>query len=151
MNPHNSKNRYIPAPTTTTVATNSNIYDNSDDDSRVTPATSMQPSESVSQAPLRVPRLQAKSQPRSWVYNHFITTLLDEHYISRRTQKRTQDRQHKCKKCSYEVLDSRRDGTKNMIDHLRKHAIYQTPELAPASSQQSTIDEMFQQPVATRN
>jgi hypothetical protein len=50
-------------PIPTTVATNSNIYHDSDDDSRVTPATSIQPLESVSQAPPRVPRLQAKSQP----------------------------------------------------------------------------------------
>jgi hypothetical protein len=37
-------------PIPTTVATNSNIYDDSDDDSHVTLATSIQPSESVSQA-----------------------------------------------------------------------------------------------------
>jgi hypothetical protein len=76
----------------TTVDTNSNIYDDLDNDSHVALATPIQPLESISQAPLRVPWLQAKSQPWSWVYNHFIKTVLDEHYISRRTQKRTQDR-----------------------------------------------------------
>jgi hypothetical protein len=35
-------------PIPTTVATNSNIYNDSDDDLRVTPATSIQPLESVS-------------------------------------------------------------------------------------------------------
>jgi len=34
-----------------------------------------------------------------------------------------------------------------MTEHLRKHHIYQTP--TPILSQQSTIDEMFQQPVTT--
>jgi hypothetical protein len=138
-------------PIPTTVATNtepmfdhSNIYDDSYNDTLVTPATSIQPSESISQVPPRVPRLQAKSLLWSWVYNHFTTTVLDKHYILKRTQKQTQDHQHKCKKCSYEVLNSRRDGTKNMIDNLRKHAIYQTPELVSAFlSQQRTIDEMF--------
>jgi hypothetical protein len=47
----------------TTVATNSNIYDDLDDDSRVTLATSIQPLELVSQALPQVPQLQAKSQP----------------------------------------------------------------------------------------
>jgi len=70
---------------------NSTIYNDSKDDSPVTPSTSIQPSESVLQVLLRVPRLQAKSQSQSPVFNHFITTLLDEYYISRRTKKRTQD------------------------------------------------------------
>jgi hypothetical protein len=50
-------------PIPTTVATNSNTYNDLDDDLRITPATSIQLLESVSQAPLRVLRLQAKSQP----------------------------------------------------------------------------------------
>jgi hypothetical protein len=40
------------------------------------------------------------------------------------------------------VLDSRQDGTGNMIDHLKKHLVYQSP--LSASSQQTTIDKMFQ-------
>jgi len=85
-------------PIPTTVASNilddSNIYDDLENYSPapVMPATSIQPSESTSQVPLRVPRLQAKSQPRSWVYDHFITTLLDDYYISKQTRKQTQDR-----------------------------------------------------------
>jgi hypothetical protein len=41
---------------------NSTIYNDSEDDSPVTPSTSIQPSESASQVLLQVPRLQAKSQ-----------------------------------------------------------------------------------------
>jgi hypothetical protein len=95
-----------PASTTAVDATNkpptldndSNIYDNSEDDTPITPATSIQPSESVSQAS-RVPRRQARLGPWSLVYNHFVITLLDDYFISKRTKKRTQDRQLKCKYC----------------------------------------------------
>jgi hypothetical protein len=38
-----------------------------------------------------------------------------------------------------------------MMDHLKKHNIYRTPGLGPALSQQSTIEEMFEWLVATRN
>jgi hypothetical protein len=71
---------------------NSTIYNDSEDDLPVTLSTSIQPLESASQVLLRVPRLQAKSRLRSPVFNHFITTLLDEYYILRQTKKRTQDR-----------------------------------------------------------
>jgi hypothetical protein len=71
---------------------NSTIYDDSEDDLLVTLSTSIQPSESASQVPLRVPRLQAKSRSQSLVFNHFITILLDEYYILRQTKKQTQDR-----------------------------------------------------------
>jgi hypothetical protein len=71
---------------------NSTIYNDLDDDLTVTLSTSIQPSESASQVLLQVLLLQAKSQSQSLVFNHFITTLLDEYYISRQTKKRTQDR-----------------------------------------------------------
>jgi hypothetical protein len=41
---------------------NSNIYDDSDNDSSITPATSILPSESALQVPPQVPRLQAISR-----------------------------------------------------------------------------------------
>ena len=53
-----------------------------------------------------------------------------------------QDCYYKYKKCWYKVLDLRQDGIGNMIDHLKKHLVYQSP--LSASSQQTTIDEMFQ-------
>jgi hypothetical protein len=107
-------------------------------------SVSIQPLESASQVPVRVPRLQAKPRSRSLVFNHFISTLLDDYYISKRTKKRTQDRQHKCKQCQYNTLNSRRDGTANMIEHLKKHNIYLTPSML---SQQPTIDAMFRRPI----
>ena len=70
---------------------NSTFYNDSDDDSPVTPSSSIQPSESALQVLLQVPRLQAKSRSQSPVFNHFITTLLNEYYILRQTKKQTQD------------------------------------------------------------
>jgi hypothetical protein len=126
----------------------SNIYDNSDDDSLAPPPSSILPSESASQVPLRVPRIQAISRIRSPVFKHYSTTLLNEYYISRKTKKRTQDRQHKCKQCLYTTLDSRRDGTTNMIKHLEKHAVFLSQSVI--SSQQPTIDAMFQRLINTQ-
>jgi hypothetical protein len=103
---------------------NSNIYDELDNDLPDTLATSILPSESALQVPPQVPRLQAKSQTQSLVFDHFITTLLDDFYISQQSKKRTQDRQHKCKYCWYTMLDSRRDGTGNLIKHLKKHNVH---------------------------
>jgi hypothetical protein len=125
----------------------SNIYDDSDDDSPITQTTSILPSESASQLLPRVPRIQATSRIRSPVFKHYITTLLDQYYISKKTKKRTQDRQHKCKQCLYTTLDSKRDGTTNMIKHLEKHTVFLSPSIL--SSQQPTIDAMFQRPVNT--
>lgn len=64
-------NTIVIEPIPTTVATNtepifnSNIYNDLDNGSNslITPTTSIQPLESTSQVPLRVPRLQAKSRP----------------------------------------------------------------------------------------
>jgi len=126
---------------------NSNIYDESDNDSPITSATSILPSESALQVPPRVPRLQAKSRTRSPAFDHFITTLLDDFYISRRSKKRTQDRQHKCKYCRYTVLDLRRDGTGNLIEHLKKHNVHiSLSSVSVLASQQPTIDAMFRRP-----
>jgi hypothetical protein len=130
---------------------NSNIYDESDNDLPDTLATSILPSESASQVLPRVPRLQAKSRTRSPVFDYFITTLLDDFYISRRSKKRTQDQQHKCKYCRYTVLDSRRDGTGNLIEHLKKHNVYiSLSSVLALASQQPTIDAMFQRPVRSQ-
>ena len=71
---------------------NSNIYDDLESDSPITLLVSIQPSESALQVLVRVPRLQAKPQSWSPVFNHFISTLLDDYYILKRTKKRTQDR-----------------------------------------------------------
>jgi hypothetical protein len=77
-----------------------------------------------------------------------ITTLLDDFYISRRSKKRTQDRQHKCKYCRYTVLDSRRDGTGNLIEHLKKHNVHiSLSSVSVLASQQPTIDAMFRRPI----
>jgi hypothetical protein len=103
---------------------NLNIYDDLDNDSSITPATFILPLESALQVPPRVPRLQAISQTQSPVFDHFITTLLDDFCMSQRSKKQTQDQQHKCKHCWYTVLDSRRNGTSNLIEHLKKHNVY---------------------------
>jgi hypothetical protein len=143
----------ITKPIPTTDATNtapplddSNIYDDSEDDLLTTLASSIQPSDSMSQVP-RVPRLQAKIGSWSWGFDHFIAALLDDYYISKRTRKRTQDHHFQCKQCWHSLLDSKRHGTTNMAEHLKKHIIYQTslPTLKP----QTTIDEMFKRPFAT--
>ena len=131
-----------------TTFANSNIYDKLDNESANTLATSILPSESALQVPPRVPRLQAKSQTWSLVFDHFITTLLDDFYISRRSKKRTQDWQHNCKYCWYTVLDSRQEGTSNLIKHLKKHNVYISLSfILVSASQQPTINAMFKQPI----
>ena len=129
----------------TTAATNNasiiddildNIYDDSDNDLPLPTLalSSIEPSESASQVP-QVPRKQRVLNARSWVFDHFTTTVLDTYYLTRKGQKRTQDKLHKCKKCSFDTIDSRRFGTGNMIEHLKKHRITQFP----ASSTPQTL------------
>lgn len=107
-----------------------------------TPVLSVNPSDSVSHAQhLHVPSIRRILGLRSWVFNHFISTRLDTYYILRRTQKRVQDQQHKCKECSWSIVDSKRYGTTNMSDHLKtKHSISQAPNSRPL--QQSILDTL---------
>jgi hypothetical protein len=113
--------------------------DEDEDDIR-TPGTSILSSDSVSQTvPTKAPLLQRLLGPRSWVFEHFITTLLDTYYLFKKSKKRTQDRQHKCKYCLWHILDSIHWGTGNMIDHLKKHQI----GLPTSSKPHTSIQDML--------
>jgi hypothetical protein len=66
-----------------------NLYNETsdiDDDNLSTLATLIQPSDSALHAPLRVLRKVGRSQPWSWVFKHFNTTLLNNYYFLSRTQ-----------------------------------------------------------------
>jgi len=93
--------------------------------------------------------LQAKPSSWSWVFAHLNTTILDTFYISKRTRKQTQDRLHQCKQCRFQTLNSKRQGTTNIAEHLAKHGIYQTRVVG--SNAQPTIVDMFKRPVSTSN
>jgi hypothetical protein len=73
--------------------------DENEDDIR-TSRTSILSSDSVSQTvSTKTSLLQRLLSPRSWVFKHFITTLLDIYYLLKESKKYTQNRQHKCKYC----------------------------------------------------
>jgi hypothetical protein len=100
-NPVDEPNATEPANTLSFLDDDDGIYSNCDSDPpntsiHVPYSSDINPSDSVSQAPLQlqVPRRQKAMNPRSWVFDHFILTLLDVSYTDKRTGERVQDRQY---------------------------------------------------------
>lgn len=80
------------------------------------------PSDSISQIlPISTPELstpllatKTRARDRSWVFNHFEITELDELYTPKGLTIQRVNRRLRCKRCQFSILDSKRQGTTNL-------------------------------------
>jgi hypothetical protein len=125
------------APTETSF---SDIYDTI----QTPDSDSILPSESASQSITPSPLSSLIKRPRKttskWLWDHFITTPIDQPWMNRAKKMILPDRLIRCKECKWETFDSVRSGsTSNLQYHLKqKHDIK-----APSSESSSSTDKQL--------
>ena len=118
--------------------TNTHSQDSELDDS----SQSLDLFDSVSQTLSARYTRRARQSGRSWVYEFFEVQLLNgTFYIPKGATIVKPERRYRCKTCTWSVLESKKDGTSNLINHLHKQ--HHITKHSTRKATQSVIDLLY--------
>lgn len=132
----------------TTNETSAESYSDIYDTIQTPDSDSILPSESASQS--ITPNTQSSLMKRSrktsteWIWDHFITTSINQPWMNRAKKMIKQDRLIQCKECKWETFDSVRKGTtSNLQYHLKAKHDIKSPSSESSIDQQLSIIEVL--------